>query len=89
LSKLQNSHIKTFINLLEYFLMERRIIRSTTRAIKCTSNPIVKRSKLCYWTLSGGGKFRDRLAVSKQITLKFHMERFSLKKLNEVEGKEQ
>jgi hypothetical protein len=27
--------------------------------------------------------------VSKQITHRFHTERFSLKKLNEVEGKEQ
>jgi hypothetical protein len=32
---------------------------------------------------------RERLAVSKQRLLRFHMERFSLKKLNEVEGKEQ
>jgi hypothetical protein len=31
---------------------------------------------------------RERLAVSKQIMYKFHMERFNLKKLNEVEGKE-
>jgi hypothetical protein len=31
----------------------------------------------------------ETLAVSKQTTHKFHMERFSLKKLNEVEGKEQ
>jgi NADH:ubiquinone oxidoreductase subunit D len=32
---------------------------------------------------------RERLAVSKQTTHKFHVERFNLKKLNEVEGKEQ
>jgi hypothetical protein len=32
---------------------------------------------------------RERLAVSKQRTHRFHMERFNLKKLNEVEGKEQ
>jgi hypothetical protein len=32
---------------------------------------------------------RERLAVSKQTTHTFHAERFSLKKLNEVEGKEQ
>jgi hypothetical protein len=33
--------------------------------------------------------FMERLAVSKQTTHRFHMERFSLKKINEVEGKEQ
>jgi hypothetical protein len=34
-------------------------------------------------------KIRDRLAVSKQTTHKFHMEKQNLKKLNVVEGKEQ
>ncbi|PNF22162.1 hypothetical protein B7P43_G05764 [Cryptotermes secundus] len=34
-------------------------------------------------------KVRERLAVSKQTTHRLHMERFNLKKLNEVEGKEQ
>jgi hypothetical protein len=34
-------------------------------------------------------KVRDRLAVRKHRPLRFHMERFNLKKLNEVEGKEQ
>jgi hypothetical protein len=34
-------------------------------------------------------KARERLALSKQTTLRIHMERFNLKKLNEVEGKEQ
>jgi hypothetical protein len=33
-------------------------------------------------------KIRERLIVNKQGLHKFHMERFSLKKLNEVEGKE-
>jgi hypothetical protein len=33
-------------------------------------------------------KVRERLAVSKQGSLKFHMETFNLKKLNEVEDKE-
>jgi hypothetical protein len=32
---------------------------------------------------------RERLAVNKQRSHRFHMERFNLKKLNEVEGKEQ
>ncbi|PNF34106.1 hypothetical protein B7P43_G01139 [Cryptotermes secundus] len=33
-------------------------------------------------------KVRERLAVSKQTTHRIHMERFNLKKVNEVEGKE-
>jgi phosphomevalonate kinase len=32
---------------------------------------------------------RERLAVSKQKSHRVHMERFNLKKLNEVQGKEQ
>jgi hypothetical protein len=34
-------------------------------------------------------KVRERLAVNKQRSQKFDMERFNLKKLNDVEGKEQ
>jgi hypothetical protein len=34
-------------------------------------------------------KVRERLAVSKELMHTFHMERFSVKKLNEVEDKEQ
>jgi hypothetical protein len=34
-------------------------------------------------------KVRERLAVNKQRSHKFHTERFNLKKLNTVEGKEQ
>jgi hypothetical protein len=34
-------------------------------------------------------KVRERLAVSKQTAYRVHMERFKLKNLNEVEGKEQ
>jgi hypothetical protein len=34
-------------------------------------------------------KVRERLAVSKQTMHRVRMERFSLKKLNEVKGKEQ
>jgi hypothetical protein len=34
-------------------------------------------------------KFRERLAVNRQRSHRFDMERFSLKKLNKVEGKEQ
>jgi hypothetical protein len=34
-------------------------------------------------------KVRERLAANKQRSQGFHMERYNLKKLNEVEGKEQ
>jgi hypothetical protein len=34
-------------------------------------------------------KVRERLSVSKQTAHRVHKERFNLKKLNEVEGKEQ
>jgi hypothetical protein len=34
-------------------------------------------------------KVRERQTVSKQTATRVHMERFNLKKLNEVEGKEQ
>jgi hypothetical protein len=34
-------------------------------------------------------KVRERLAVNNQSSHRFHMERFNLKKLSEVEGKEQ
>jgi hypothetical protein len=33
-------------------------------------------------------KFRERIAVNKQGSHKFHTERFNLKKLSEVEGKD-
>jgi hypothetical protein len=33
-------------------------------------------------------KFGERLAVNKQRSYRFNMERFNLKKLNKVEGKE-
>jgi hypothetical protein len=34
-------------------------------------------------------KVRERLALSKQTMHRVHMQRFNLKKLNEIEGKEQ
>jgi hypothetical protein len=34
-------------------------------------------------------KIRERLAANKQRSHRFHIERFNLKKWNEVEGKEQ
>jgi hypothetical protein len=34
-------------------------------------------------------KLRERQAVSKRTTQKFDMEKFNLKKLDEVEGKEE
>jgi hypothetical protein len=33
-------------------------------------------------------KVKERLAVNKQKSHRFHMKRFSLKKFNEVEGRE-
>jgi hypothetical protein len=33
--------------------------------------------------------FRERLAVNKQRSHRFHIDRFNLKKLNNIEGKEQ
>jgi hypothetical protein len=33
-------------------------------------------------------KVRERLAVNKQRSHRFHIERFTLKKLHEIEGKE-
>lgn len=33
-------------------------------------------------------KVRERLAVSKETMLRFHIERFSFKKLNEIEDKD-
>jgi hypothetical protein len=37
--------------------------------------------------IAGDGKFREKLAVNKQIWHRFNIEMFNLKKLN-VEGKE-
>jgi hypothetical protein len=34
-------------------------------------------------------KVKERLAVNKQRSQRFHIKRFNLEKLNEVEGKEQ
>jgi hypothetical protein len=34
-------------------------------------------------------KVRERLAVNKQRSYRFHMEKFNFKKLNEIESKEQ
>jgi hypothetical protein len=48
------------------------------RAADCDSNHYVAVAKV-----------RERLAVNKQISHSLHTERFSLKKLNEVESKEQ
>jgi hypothetical protein len=37
---------------------------------------------------SGSGKNRERLAVNKQMSHRFHTEMFNLKKSNEIYGKE-
>jgi hypothetical protein len=49
-------------------------------AFKCTSCPIVQGSRLWYRPLPGGGKSRERLAVSKQNSHRFHMKNFNPKK---------
>jgi hypothetical protein len=51
---------------------------------------LIKFLQIVYFaSVSSLSKVRERLAASKQTTQKYHMERFSLKKLNEIEGKEQ
>jgi hypothetical protein len=40
-------------------------------------------------TTTGGGKFCERVIMNKQMSNRFHIERFNFKKLNKVGGKEQ
>jgi hypothetical protein len=54
-------------------------------AFKCACSPLDCDTD--HWLVVA--KVRERLAVSKQIMHKFHMGRLNLKKLNEVQGKEQ
>jgi hypothetical protein len=49
----------------------------------CSGQQIVILATIWWWQKLG------RLAVSKQTVHRVHMERFNLKKLNELEGKEQ
>jgi hypothetical protein len=56
-----------------------------------TSCPIFQGSRLCYCDIDHYllvAKVREKLAVSKQTMHIFHMERFNLKQMNAVEGKE-
>jgi hypothetical protein len=94
-SKVRCSHIATSINILghlqtgkptiqiDHILVDRRRhsnvldVRSY-RAADCDTDH--------YLVLA---KVRKRLAVNKKRSYRFHMERFNLKKLNDVEGKEQ
>jgi hypothetical protein len=94
-SKVLYSHIATAINILGrlsperkthyqtgHFLIERQRhssvldVQSFRAAEYETGNYLVV------------AKIRERLAVNKQSSRTFHMERFSLKKLNKVEGNE-
>jgi hypothetical protein len=91
-SKVQFSHIATSTwtspdgkthNQIDHFLVDRRRhsgvldVRSFRAADCYTDHYLVV------------AKVRKRLAANKQRSQRFHMEKFNLKKLNEVEGKEQ
>jgi hypothetical protein len=94
LLKLQLPHIIMFINLCGCILMERH------KQIKLTVFLVDRRHK-CTYVLSFRtaecdtsqnlvvATVRERLVASQQRMYRFHVVRFSLKKLNEVEGREQ
>jgi hypothetical protein len=70
-------------NLIDHILIDRRrhsnvLDDRLLRAADCDSNHYLVAAKV-----------RDRLAVNKQRSHSLHTERFNLKKLNELEGKEQ
>jgi hypothetical protein len=69
------------INVLGHFLMERLTVRfdvQSFRAADCDTDTYLVVAKVT-----------ESLALSKQTMHSFHMERFSSKKLNEVESKQQ
>jgi endonuclease/exonuclease/phosphatase family metal-dependent hydrolase len=92
LSKTQCSDILTFINLLDHLLIERHnqidYILIGMRQHSSVLDAQSFRGADCdtdhYLVVA---KIRERLAVSKKTMHKFHMERFNLKKLNQVEDK--
>jgi hypothetical protein len=70
-------------NQIDHILVDRRrhsnvLYVGSYRAADCDTNHYLVVAKI-----------RERLAVNKQILQRLHMERFNLKKLNEVEGKKQ
>jgi hypothetical protein len=95
LSKVQCSHIVTFINLLGHFLLEKMHNPTDHMLIdrRRHSNILDVRSFMAADCDTDHflvvAKLRVRLAVSKQTTHRVHMEKFNLKKLKEVEVKEQ
>jgi hypothetical protein len=64
------------------------IFRQVGDDIQMCVTPDRSGQQIVILTTTGGGKVRERLAVSKQTTHRFRTDRFNLKKLNGVEGKE-
>jgi hypothetical protein len=93
LSKVQCSHITTFINILEHLEIGKLSKIDHILIGRCKHSSVLDvllfRAADCdmdhYLVLE---KFRERITVNKQGSHKFYMERFKLRKLNEVRGKE-
>jgi hypothetical protein len=95
LSKVQCSHIVTFVNLLGRLLIERLAKKNGHILIDMRQHLSVLdvrsfRAEDCdiehYLVMA---EVKERLALSKRTTHRVHAERFILKKLNEVGGKGQ
>jgi hypothetical protein len=65
-------------NQIDHILIDRRLYVCLFRAADCNTDQYLVVAKV-----------RERLVVSKRTTHRVHVERFNLKKLSEVEGKEQ
>jgi hypothetical protein len=88
-SKVLCSHIATFIDILGHLQMGKPKVRLTilmdrqrlSRVLDVRSFGVADRGTDHYLVVA---KIRERLAVDKQRSLTFHMERFNLNKLNEL-----